>query len=68
MLSLDLYNMFKIMKPRSFGHPTEIIYIYIYMGWGEFRFNCWRVRWPGLMLFLFNVNVSGIRPGSRFSS
>ena len=39
-----------------------------YWGWGESGFNCWGVRGPTLVLFLFYVNVSGIRPRSRFSS
>ena len=38
------------------------------MGWGECGFNCWEVRGPALVLFLFYVNVSGISPLSRLSS
>ena len=38
------------------------------MGWGESGFNCWGVKGPALVLFLFYVNVSGMRPRSRLSS
>ena len=38
------------------------------MEWGESGFNCWRVREPALVSFLFYVNVSGMRPRSRISS
>ena len=31
----------------------------IYMGYGEFGFNCWEVKEPALLLFLFYINVSG---------
>ena len=30
--------------------------------WGESGFNCWEVRVPALVLFLFYVNISGMRP------
>ena len=36
------------------------------MGWWESGFNCWGVRGLALVLFLFYVNVSGMRPLSRF--
>ena len=35
---------------------------------GEFGFNCWEVMGPALVLFLFYVNVSGMRQQSRLSS
>ena len=38
------------------------------MGWRESGFNCWGVWGPALMLFLFYVNISGMRPLSRFPS
>ena len=38
------------------------------MGWRESGFNRWGVRGPTLVLFLFYVNVSGVRPRSRLSS
>ena len=45
------------------------IYIYIYIdGVGESGFNCWGVRGPVILLFLFYANVSGICSRSRFSS
>ena len=37
------------------------------MGWEESEFNCWRVREP-LILFLFYMNVFGIRPQCCLSS
>ena len=40
----------------------------VYMGWGESGFKCWGFRAPALVLFLFYVNVSGVRPLSRLSS
>ena len=33
---------------------------YIYMGWGEAGFNCWGVRGPELILFLFYVNEPAV--------
>ena len=38
------------------------------MGWGRSGFNCWGVRGPALVLFLFYVNVSEMRPRSLLSS
>ena len=38
------------------------------MGWGVSGFNCWRVRGPAFVLFLFYVNVTGMSPRSRLSS
>ena len=38
------------------------------MGWGESVFNCWGVRRPEIVLFLFYVNVSGMNPRYRLSS
>ena len=38
------------------------------MGWGESGFNCWGGQEARAVLFLFYVNVSGIRPPSRLSS
>ena len=32
--------------------------------WGESGFNCWGVRRPEIVLLLFYVNVSGMRPWS----
>ena len=45
--------------------------IHTYMGLGDSGFNCWRgqgVKGSALVLFLFYVNVSGLRPRSRLSS
>ena len=38
------------------------------MGWGKYGFNCWGVRSFVLVLFLFYVDVSGMRPLSVLSS
>ena len=38
------------------------------MGWGKSRFNCLGFKGPALVLFLFYVNVYGMRPWSRLSS
>ena len=38
------------------------------MGCEESEFNCSGVRVPALVLFLFYMNVSGMRPQSRLSS
>ena len=38
------------------------------MGLEESGFNCWGVKGPGLVLFLFYVNVTGMRPRSRLST
>ena len=38
------------------------------MGRGESGFDCWGVRGPAFVLFLFYVNLSGMRPRSRLSS
>ena len=38
------------------------------MGWGKSGFNCWEFRGPALVLFLFYMNVSGMRPRPRLSS
>ena len=35
------------------------------MGWGVSRFNCWEIRGTTLVLFLFYVNVSRMRPRPR---
>ena len=43
-------------------------YTYIYMGWGKYGFNSWGIRGPALVLFSFDVNVSGMCPQSRLSS
>ena len=42
--------------------------LFFLMGWGESGFNCWGVNGPALVLFLFYVNVSGMRAPSRLSS
>ena len=54
-------------------NPTNIISIMssvykILLGGGESGFNCWGVRGPALVLFLFYVNVSRMCPQSRLSS
>ena len=56
---LSLYRVSKSMEPLPFD--------YIYMGWGESGFNCSEIRWPSLVLFLFYVNVFGMRLRSHFS-
>ena len=38
------------------------------MGWGKSGFNFGWVRWPSLVLFLFYVNVFGMRLRSQLSS
>ena len=35
------------------------------MGWGVSGFTCWGIWGPTLLLFLFYVNVSGMRPRFR---
>ena len=40
----------------------------IYIGVGKAGFNCWGVRGTAFVLFLFYVNVSGMRPRSPLSS
>ena len=40
----------------------------IHTEWGVSGLNCWRVMGPTLVLFLFYVSVSGMRPRSRLSS
>ena len=35
-------------------------------GWGESGSNCWRIKGPALV-FLFYVNVSGMRQRSRLT-
>ena len=37
------------------------------MGLGESGFNCWGVKGYALLLFLFHVNVSGMRPRFHLS-
>ena len=50
------------------GSLVIYIYIYIYMDGGVWVQLLGGVRWPVLVLFLFYVKVSGMRPWSRFSS
>ena len=49
--------------------PMKVSDIYnIYIEVGESGFYCWGFRGPALVLFLFYVNVSGMRARSRLSS
>ena len=48
--------------PVTHTHTHTHIYIYIW-GRGEYGFNCWKVRVPAFVFFLY-MNVSGMRPKS----
>ena len=68
-LSYNTYENNSISCIYSFARISNFfIYIYIYMGRGESKFNSWGSGGSALVLFLFYVNVTGMRPRSRLSS